>query len=160
MGWPVGGIVGEKMVAFLLPADRPNSKEEKEDAGMRRWQCLRATGRQWNMTRGGGQRGWGEASGKRITQLEGGGGGQREASGQRTHNKRVVVTTAKDGGTRLCGCLPTSTPSRDSCHCAGRRRGRDLSSLKPGSNQRQLLMLTLYSIMVQPDKDIVIRDNI
>jgi hypothetical protein len=36
------------------------------------------------MTRGGGQRGRGEASGKRTTRLEGGGGGQRKASGRQT----------------------------------------------------------------------------
>ncbi len=75
--------MGGKMAAFLMPPDRPNSVEEKEDAGTRRWRCLRAAGRQWNMMRGGGQRGRGKVSGKRTTRLEGVGGGQREASGQR-----------------------------------------------------------------------------
>ncbi len=76
--------MGGKMAAFLPPSNRLNSKEEKEDAGTRRWQCLRAAGRQWNMTRGGGQRGRGKASEKRTTQLEGGGGRQREASRRQT----------------------------------------------------------------------------
>ncbi len=75
--------MGGKMAAFLPPPDRPNSKEEKEDAGTKRWQCLRAAGRQWNMMRGGGQRGRGKASRKRTTQLEGGGGGGCKASGRR-----------------------------------------------------------------------------
>jgi hypothetical protein len=72
------------MAAFLPPPDCPNSKEEKGDAGTRRWQCLCATGSRWNITRGGGQRGQGKASGKRTTRLEGGGDGQHKASGQRT----------------------------------------------------------------------------
>jgi hypothetical protein len=88
VGWPAGGIVGGKMVVFLLPPNHSNSKEEKEDAGTRRWQCLRAAGRRWNMMRGGGQRGWGKASGKRTTRLEGGGGGRCEASGRQTSPTR------------------------------------------------------------------------
>jgi hypothetical protein len=83
--WWVGRLAelwGGKMAAFLLPPNCPNSKEEKEDAGTRQWQCLRAARRQWNMTRGGGQRVQGKASGKRTTRLEGGGGGRREASGR------------------------------------------------------------------------------
>ncbi len=67
MGWPVGGIVGGKMAAFLPPPDSPNSKEEKEDAGTRRWQCLHTAGKQWNMTSAGGQRGQGKAGGNRTT---------------------------------------------------------------------------------------------
>ncbi len=84
MGWPVGRIVGGKMAAFLPPPDCPNFKEEKEDAGTRQWQCLHATGRRWNMMRGGGQRGWGEASEKQTTRLERGGGRRCKASGRRT----------------------------------------------------------------------------
>jgi hypothetical protein len=41
------------MAAFLPPPDHLKFEEEKEDAGTRWWQCLRAVGRQWNMTRGG-----------------------------------------------------------------------------------------------------------
>jgi hypothetical protein len=84
VGWPFGGIVGGKMAAFLPPPDRPTSEEEKEDTRTRRWQCLHATGRQWNMMRGEGQRERGKASRKQMTQLEGGGGRRREASGWRT----------------------------------------------------------------------------
>jgi hypothetical protein len=84
------------------------------------------------MTRGGGQRGWGKASRKRMTQLEGGRADDARQVGGRQHNKKVVVTMAEDGGTRPFGCLPTLSPSHVSCCCAGRRRGRDLSLLKPG----------------------------
>jgi hypothetical protein len=49
-----------------------------------------------DMTRGKRWRGLGEASGKRITQQEGGGGRQRNASGRRT-------------------------TQQESCHCGGRR---------------------------------------
>ncbi len=80
--------MGGEMAAFLTPPNCPNSKEEKKDAGTRRWQCLRAVGRRWNMTRGEGQRGQGEASGKRATQLEGGGGGRYKASKWRTTQQK------------------------------------------------------------------------
>ncbi len=76
--------MGGKIAAFLPPPDHPNSKEAKEDAGRRQWQCLPTPGRRWNMTRGGGQRGRGEANRKRTTQLEGGGGGRLEASERQT----------------------------------------------------------------------------
>ncbi len=146
MGWPVGGIVGREMAAFLPPPDRPNSKEEKEDAGTRRCQCLRAAGRQWNMTRGGGQRGRGKASRKRTTQLEGGGDGQREASrwgrtqqeghrhnGRRWWNPPMWVSAYVNAVARQSPLL---------------REGGDLSSSKPGSDRQRLLMLRLYSIIV------------
>jgi hypothetical protein len=46
----------------------------------------------------------------------------------------VIVEVADDSGTHPRRHLLRSMPSRISCHCTRRRRGRDLSSSKPRSN--------------------------
>jgi hypothetical protein len=88
-----------------------------------------------NMTRGGGQRGQGESSGKQATRQRRGVDNARQAGGGR-HNRKVIVSEGDDGGTCPCRRPPTLMPLRFSCHCAGRMRGRDPSLSKLRSDQQ------------------------
>ena len=109
-GWTPSFVGEDKVVATLVAAmssrwrharagsgwNGESGRGEGEDAATRRWRCCRAVGGQ-RMTRREEwrRRGRREASWRRTTLREWG-GGQREASGRRTtvqHNKRVGRTT-------------------------------------------------------------------